>query len=104
MDENFSRLAVDWQVEENVFVYCVVVKQIMGAELVKPDHFTSVCIASENSGGKLVVPGARVGVPRPRIRGTVINEVEFGIIRNPSPCAAATNFPCIRRPGFYAEV
>ena len=61
-------LPVDGKIEKNVFVYRVVVVKIMRTELIKPDSFSGIGVARENSAGKFVIARPRIGVPRPRIR------------------------------------
>src|SRR5205807_5963504 len=104
MDQNFTRLSVDRKVEKNVLVDRIVVVEIVRAELVIPDGFAANDIAGEYAGGEFIIAGTSVRIPGAGIGRPVINKAEFRIIRDPSPSATTANFPCIRRPTFYAEV
>src|SRR3989441_4333477 len=54
--------------------------------------------AGEDAGGPLVVAGALLGVIRRRIAGTVVEQVEVGIVGHPSPHRRATVLPHVGRP------
>lgn len=78
MQNNLSLLTVNWQINQNVFINAVVVEQIMRAELVKPNRFTRVSVASENAARPFVVPGAEFGIPNARIRRAVKIKFDSG--------------------------
>ena len=71
--QNFSRLSLDRKIKKNVFVYGVVVVEIVRTELIEPDSFAGIGIAREYAGRKLIAAGPGLGIPRPRIRRAVIN-------------------------------
>src|SRR3954469_6933455 len=76
----------------------------MGAKLVEPLCRARIRIACKKAGRPLVVSSAVIGVPRSRIRRAVVDELEFGVVRDPTPYAAAADLPTARRPTLHAQV
>src|SRR6185437_16897761 len=72
--------------------------------LVEPVRLTRVGITRENAGGPLVVARPLIGVPRTRVAGAVVDEVELRVVADPSPGPAPTLLPRVGRPGRHAEV
>src|ERR1041385_4017612 len=62
MYQNLPSLSVDRKIEQDVFVYGVVVVEIVNAELVKPYRLSGVRITREDARCKFVVAGASVCV------------------------------------------
>src|SRR4051812_30863633 len=59
-DEDFARLSVDRQVEQDLLVDAVVVVHVMRRPLVKPERLAGVGVAREDAGGPLVVAGTLI--------------------------------------------
>src|SRR5207302_6208057 len=51
-----------------------------------------------------VVTGTLVGIPRTRVSGPVVNQIQLRIVGDPAPGASAADLPCFTGPGFDAEV
>src|SRR5689334_6389774 len=64
----------------------------------------SIGIAGKQRRGPEIVSRPLFVIPRARIRRAVVDQVEFGIVRDPTPCRASANFPFIRWPGGDTEV
>src|ERR1051326_7012766 len=94
----FSYFSVDRQVDEDLFVDAVVVVEIVRAPLIEPDRLAGVGFAREDTARPLVVAGPHFRIPRTGIRGAVINQIELGVIRDPTPNRAAADFPHVGRP------
>ena len=77
---------------------------VVRRKLIRPDRLARLRTAREQRRAPLVVAGANLGVPRPRIRRAVVNEVELRVVRDPAPHAGAADLPLIARPARYAEV
>ena len=77
----------------------VVIKQIMGARLVKPHSVPVIRVPRKNPARPLVISGAHLRVPRTWVCRSIINQVEFRIIRNPTPDRPPSYLPLIRWPG-----
>src|SRR5207237_9011526 len=92
------------EIDENARVDSVVIVQIVRRPLVKPARLPGIKIARENARGPFVVARTLVGIPRPGISGTVIDEVGGGIVSHPAPHRAAADFPRFRRPRFDPEI
>src|SRR5690242_4742480 len=104
MNENFASLSLDRKVQQDILVDPVVIVEIVGTQLIKPDRLAGIGIARENPGRKFIVAGTSFGIPRARIRGAVIDQVQLRIVRDPSPNARSTDFPGIWRPSLDAEI
>src|SRR5258705_8173130 len=98
MQEDLSTLAVHIEIKKEILVYAVVVVEIVGAELVVPHCLARIGIAGENAGRPLVVSRTLLRVPWARICGSVIDQIQFGIIRDPAPGGSPTNLPHSRGP------
>src|SRR6185369_742492 len=92
------RLAVYREVQKNLFVYAVVIMQVVRSELIKPTSFTCVRIACKDSAGPLVITWTLIRVPWPRVSGAIEDEVLVGIVRDPTPGCTAADLPCIGWP------
>ena len=57
MDDDLSRLAADRQIDDDVFVYLVVVIKIVRIRLVKPDRFTRFRRRANIPADHLLSPG-----------------------------------------------
>ena len=79
-NQDFARLPVPRHVEQDDLVDAIPVVDVMRRELVKPFCLSGVGIAREYPGRPFVVAGPLLMIPRPRVRGAVIDEVELGII------------------------
>ena len=69
------RLAVDRQIEQQVFVDLVIVVEIVRIELIGPHRLAGIGVAREDRGGPFVVAFALVGIPRPGIAGAVEDQI-----------------------------
>src|SRR5262245_59347237 len=69
--------------------------------LIGPLRFSSIRIAGEDRHGPFVVARPLVRIPRSGVSGTVIEEVEFGIIAVPAPGGAAATLPLIALPALF---
>src|SRR5271154_4557648 len=104
MKNSFARLAVDLQINQDVLVDGVVVVIIMRAILIGPNCFAGFRTARKNRCRPFVVARSPFGVPGSRIRSSVIDEIEFGIVGDPAPYRAAADFPEIFRPCRHAQI
>src|SRR5688500_4223412 len=80
------------------------VEQIVRVPLVVPLRLAIVRVARKRTRCPLVVTGALLRIPRTGIGGSVVNEVERGIIGDPAPRRPSADFPGFRRPGSDAEI
>src|SRR6185437_2036137 len=91
-------------VEEHVLVDAIIVPCIVRRHLVHPAHFTRLRILSPERHRPLVVARTLIGVPRARISGAMVEEVEGGIVGIPTPRGAAAAPPFVTLPRRNAEV
>src|SRR5512142_32048 len=104
MDEDFARLTVDIEIEQDVLVDLVIVPEIVGIYRISPLRGTGVGVAREDRRGPEIVAGALIGIPRAWIGGAVIDEFELGVVANPAPYRPAAVLPVICRPRRNAKV
>ena len=76
----------------------------MRRHLIHPAHFTRLRILCPQRHRPLVVAGTLIGVPRARVSGAVVEQVQRGIVGVPSPRGAAAALPLIALPRRNAEV
>src|SRR4029450_5683289 len=76
----------------------------MGAAWLTPAGLAGIGIAGKDAGRPFVVARPRLMVPRARIAGAVIDEIELGIVGEPAPDIAAALAPGVRRPARHPEV
>jgi hypothetical protein len=86
------------------FVDAVIVPLVVGRHLIDPLGLSVVRIAREDGHRPLVVARTLLGIPGRGVARTVIDEVQTGVIRQPAPCAAATDLPLVALPGLGARV
>ena len=89
---------------EHALVDAVVIPAVMWSHLVSPGGHARVRIASEERHGPFVVARPLRGIPRSRISGTVVEQVELRIVCVPAPRCAAAEFPLFISPCLYAGV
>src|SRR3954471_8717683 len=76
----------------------------MRTELVEPNRLARVRLAGEHPRGPFVVARTQLRIPGTGVCGPVIDQIEIGIVRDPSPYVTAADFPHVRRPARYAQV
>ena len=104
MGEGRNRFAVDFAIGEYTLVNAVVIPAIVRRHLIGKLGYAGVRIAPEEGHGPLVVAGALRGIPRARITGAVVEQVELRIVCKPAPRRAASEFPLISFPGLQAGI
>src|SRR3954468_14950479 len=80
------------------------VPEVVRAPLVEPARGAGIGVAGEDAGGPVVAARPRLRVPGAGIAGAVVDQVELGVIGDPTPDIAAALFPGPRRPGGDAEI
>src|ERR1051325_6800439 len=103
-NENLSSLSFYIEIQQQIFVDAIVVMKIVRRELVSPDRLAAVGLARENRGGPLIVTRTLLVIPRSGIASAVVNEIELGIVGDPTPDRAATDLPGIGRPARNPEI
>ena len=105
--ERFDLLAVDVHVGEDVLVDAVIVPLVERRHLVGPDDLAGVDLAGENGHRPLVVPLAGVallvglvaaaiaGAPVTGVAGRPVDDLQLGIVAEPSPIRAAADLPVV---------
>ena len=68
-EQHLALLAVYRQIQNQIFVYPVVIELVVRAPLVKPDRLAGVGLAREDAAGPLVVAGTLLGVPGAGVGG-----------------------------------
>src|SRR6185312_6005634 len=76
----------------------------MRNHLIGPLGVSGFWIARPDGDRPLVVSRTHVCIPRPWITRAVVNQVEFGVVRNPAPNGASTTLPLIGSPSAHAQV
>src|SRR5262245_42622896 len=104
MNQELARGATDGLIDEDHFVYAVEVPLIVGGHLIDPFRHAGVWIARPDGHRPLVVARPLLWIPGRRITGAVIDEVQLGIVGNPSPGASSSDFPLIAFPRLQAGV
>ena len=98
VNECLTSLSLHRHVDENVLVDGVKIPIVVGCDLERPHELSSVGIASEDGARPFVVAGTDVLVPRAGVGRAVIDEVERGIVRQPTPHGAAADLPRVAGP------
>src|SRR6185295_13131079 len=88
----------------DVFHDLVVVPRAVRGDLVRPSRLASIGVAREDRRRPLVVAGAEVRIPHAWIRSAVVEEIRFGVVRDPSPDRRSTQLPLLGWPGRDAEI
>ena len=104
MHQRLAGFAVDAQIGQDVLVDAVVIPLVVRRHLVGPARHAGVGIAREDGHRPFVVARALGRIPRARVAGAVIQQVEVGIVGIPPPRRAAAARPFIPFPGVDAEV
>ena len=104
MQQHLARLAVHIHVDQDLLVDPVVVVLVMRVILQCPFGGAGIGIAREQRRGPFVVARTLLLVPRARIAGAVIDQVQVGIVSDPSPHRSSSGLPGVGRPGLDAEV
>src|SRR4051794_41643451 len=79
------------------------IEKVMRVDLIGPFRAAGIGIARENCRGPEIVATALVGIPGAWIGGTVVNQVELGIIGDPAPYRAAAYLPPIGGASFVTQ-
>ena len=69
--------------------------------LIRPRRLPGVGIAREDRHRILVVARPLIGIPRARVAGAVVEEVELGVVAVPAPGGAAAALPLFTLPRFH---
>src|SRR3954447_3566729 len=80
------------------------IEKVMRVDLIGPFRVAGIGIARENCRGPEIVATALVGIPGALIGGSVVNQVELGIIGDPAPYRAAAHLPSIGGPACDTQV
>ena len=86
-------------VGEHVLVDAVVVPRVVRRLLIRPRGLAGVRVPREDRHRVLVVARPLVGVPRSRVAGAVVEEVQLGVVAVPAPGGAAAALPLVALPG-----
>lgn len=103
-DDYLAQLAGDRHVEQDELVDRVVVEQIVRHRVIEPACVARVGVAREDAVGPLVVACSLMLVPGPGIGRAVVDEIELGIVGEPTLHCATADLPSLRRPRFHAQV
>ena len=76
----------------------------MWHDLIGPLRHTRFRITRPDRARPPVVSGTHIRVPNAGVSGAVVDQIEFGIVRNPTPYSTAANLPLVWRPAFRALV
>ena len=85
MRQQLAVLAVDLLVGEDHFVDAVVVPLVVGRHLIDPLGHAGVGVARPDGHRPFVVAGPLLRIPGRGIAGTVVDQVEFGVVGVPAP-------------------
>ena len=102
--EDLAWTARQREIDQEAFIRGVVIEFVVWTQLVEPARMPRRGIAREEARGELVVARSLLRVPGRWIAGAVVDEVELGVVRNPTRDAAAADLPGVARPGGDAEV
>src|SRR5688572_5667163 len=104
MHQHLSRRPADRQIDEDVLVDRIVVPHVVRRHLEGPHELARVRITGEDRTRPLVVARPLLGVPRSWIAGAVVDEIELGIVGEPTPDSAGTRLPRLGGPGGDAQI
>ena len=104
MHERLAHPAVDLEIDEHVLVDAVVVPLVVRRHLIHPLRHACVRVAREQGHAPAVVAGAHDGIPGAGIAAAVVDEIERGVVREPTPSRAAAEPPLLAFPGAQARV
>src|ERR1700733_2435536 len=93
MHQHLARLAIHIHVDQNLLVDSVVVVLVMRVILQRPFGGAGIGITREQRRGPFVVAWTLLLVPRTRIGGAVIDQVEVRIVSDPSPHRSSSGPP-----------
>ena len=104
MHQDFALPAVYLDVGEDVLVDAIIIPGVVRRHLIGPARLAVVRIAREDRHRPLVVAGAHVRIPHAGIGGAVVDEIERGIVGDPTPHRSPAELPLLPRPRCDAEV
>src|SRR5438552_8040119 len=104
MKQNFARLAPYRQVKENVLIHPVIIVIIVRSHLIGPYGLTCFRATSKQGRRPFVVAWTLVWIPRTRIAGAVVDQVEVWIIGYPAPGRASANLPQVGWPSLHTQI
>src|SRR5689334_1247769 len=104
MCEHLAVLTLNIQIQQQIFIYAIVIVHVMRRDLVSPNGLPARGTSGEDGASPFVIAGTHVGIPRPRIAGAIVDEVELRIVGDPAPTVAAADLPGCARPGFDTQV
>src|SRR3546814_13981157 len=89
VDQRLAHLAVDLEIDEEHLIDAVEVPFVVRGHLVEPLGHAGVEVTCEDGHGPAVVAGALHRVPGAGVAGAVVDQVQFRIVGEPAPGAAA---------------
>src|SRR5438477_13096058 len=104
MRQNLSHATSDIQIEQNVFIYPVIILLVVRVPLIGPDRFSRFRSARKNTGSPFVIAGTLLGIPGTWISRAVVDKVEIRIVGDPTPAGAAADLPRIAGPRVLAKI
>ena len=93
MREGRNGRAADLTLGEHTLINPVVIPAVMRCHLISPRRHSCIRIACKDGHGPLVVARPLRRIPRSRVSGTVVKQVELRIVCIPAPRGAAAEFP-----------
>ena len=99
VNQRLRRLSFDVDVGEDHFVHAVEVPLVVRRHLIRPLRHSGVQIAGEYRHRPFVVARALRRIPRRRIAGAVVDQVQALVVAVPAPGRAAAGLPLIALPG-----
>ncbi len=102
--QELAHPAIDRQVDEDALVHGVVVVLVVRRQLIRPARLAVVGVTGEECARPLVVARPLVLGPGARIRRAVVNEIEIGIVGDPSPHTARAVAPSVGRPARDSQI
>src|SRR5215472_9402805 len=103
MCKQFSRLAIQLQIQKNWDFGRIPIMGISRCELEVPFQFSSICIQGKHAiRVEIVSPTPRKIVRRRRITRGPVDKVQFGVERPRQPSRSASSFPRVPRPRFIS--
>src|SRR5260370_14908356 len=97
--QELPRSAANRLIGKDHFVDAIEAPFVVGRHLVDPLDRTGIEVTRPYRHRPAIVTGALHRVPCRGIARTIIDELQFGIVRIPTPCGAATDLPLVALPG-----
>src|SRR5215831_10263290 len=97
--QDFPRSPVGSKIDQHALVDPVIIPGVVRSHLIRPLGFAGIGVAGEERHRPLIVTWALIRIPRSRIAGAVVEEIEFGVVAIPTPSGPATFLPLLSLPG-----